>query len=163
MNSDRLQAFIQTSRPAEVVWSSEKIRSLAEKAGLKVESGKVVSKGSDGYAILDQPMVVTWEEKLHPRKGLVVFSPRVKCQTGWFKGIASEPEKLLIEAAGLTTHQATLPERVVVLPRAPWDHSHAWNWDSGLVEDTLVCFVSEATGEVLPFIESLLKCLLGLD
>lgn len=51
----------------------------------------------------------------------------------------------------------TTPERVVVLPRAPWDYSQAWSpmGDARLEEETVTCFQSEIKGYIQPFIDQL--------
>lgn len=65
------------------------------------------------------------------------------------------PDKALLEAAGIEPIRVELPETTVTLPRAPWDTSYAWDWGSGMVEDTITCYHSEAPALVIPFIRQL--------
>jgi len=98
---------------------------------------------------------VKWSTNV--RGGVVVFTPYIYGKGGQSWGQTANPRNLLLEAAALQSIEVKLPEAAVELPRAPWDTSYAYDWGSGMIEDTLVCFKSEAPAHVLPFIDQLRK------
>ncbi len=175
MNTKALEDFVEENSPVKVALNATDIKALAAKAGLEVLSA---SKGRVFLSKGNRAVVVWGEEKIpndrsfdyiefKPDDGIVVtwmasvsgdhvtYAPFVPSPAAGGFGKCPRASEVLIKAAGLGPVVVKLPEKAVTLPRAPWDQSFAADWGSGMVEDTVTCYVSEAAALVIPFVRHL--------
>ncbi|HJZ06039.1 MAG TPA: hypothetical protein VJ327_09390 [Patescibacteria group bacterium] len=189
MYSKLLQEFVDSRKPAEVVFTAVQIAKLAKKAGLDVfQYGDNTDELSQGlqpgeFAVVsfgqesEKPLRVETnqmrryasysrfaeEARVHwsisVEGATLTFVPYLSGNGGGSWGDATDPNPLLLTVAGIKEITYELPKPVVTLPLPPWNNSYALDWGSGMVTDSLVCFKSEAAAHVLPFIEKLQKLL----
>lgn len=211
MYSPNLKQFIDDHRPADIRWSVEEVRELAEQSGsvsfiegpqsvegLRVNKDEVAlvvwgelserpQRQRVDFAGLtrfvkwllaeslyewvesptererfhyslefapDNGVWVRWNEDFEGEE--LVFKPYVDAWSGSIYGSVPDPRGVLLAQAGITPVRTRLPEPVATLPLGnPWSYTRAYDWGSGEITDTTVCFRSEVEGIVRPYIQEL--------